>query len=169
MDNANSGPAKPREITGRFVFFALLAFFLVVAAVNGTMMTLAVQTMPGVDVRNSYEASQRFNRDIAAARAQDARGWSANATLRLRGQDALATLELRDAAKAAVAGLEVGIRLAHPATRADDRAARMSEDGMGRYVATIPGVNRGAWDVVIEADRAGERVFTSRNRIVLND
>lgn len=168
--NRNSPPSRslwPREITGRFVLVSLILFFLVVAGVNVVMMTLAIQTMPGTDVRNSYEASQRFNHDIAAARAQDARGWKAEATLRLSGEGAALAIDLRDEKGAPLPALDVSARLIHPATHALDHKATLRDAGAGRYAAEFAGVGEGAWDLVIEAARNGERLYASRNRVLL--
>jgi len=167
--NSQSPAREPRPITGRFVLVSLILFFLVIFGVNGTMMALAIKTMPGVDVRNSYEASQRFNRDIAAAREQAARGWAADASLRLKGAVAAITLDMRDDKGMAIGGLDVSARLIHPATHAEDHVAKMASAGAGRYVAELADVQRGAWDLVIEASREGARVFTSRSRVFLTE
>lgn len=72
---------SPQEtpFTGRKMLLIIVSFFGVIIAVNGTMLTLAVQTFGGLVVRNSYVASQSFNDDIAAARAQPIAGWSVDA------------------------------------------------------------------------------------------
>ncbi|MBL8563527.1 MAG: FixH family protein [Gemmobacter sp.] len=60
------------EITGRQVFAVTAGAFTVIIAVNLYMAYSAVSTFPGVEVANSYVASQQFeaNRD-----AQAALGW----------------------------------------------------------------------------------------------
>ena len=55
-----------REFTGRKVFFFTAACFGVVIAVNVVMATKAVSTFPGLEVANSYVASQSFDADRAA-------------------------------------------------------------------------------------------------------
>mgnify|MGYP001068389893 CR=1 FL=1 len=69
IELAASGPAeqpphRPFRVTGRLVLAALIGFFLVVAGVNATMMTVAIRTMPGVDAMSAYETSQHFNAEI---------------------------------------------------------------------------------------------------------
>ncbi|PHQ86912.1 MAG: nitrogen fixation protein FixH [Thalassobium sp.] len=63
-------------ITGRKVFFGMSAAFGVIIAVNLFMAYSAVRTFPGLEVKNSYVASQNFDRDRAA---QEALGWSIHA------------------------------------------------------------------------------------------
>ena len=69
---------KTREITGWHVFAMFAAAFGVIIAVNLTLAFKAVATFPGLEVKNSYVASQSFdeNRD-----AQIALGWDVSAQL----------------------------------------------------------------------------------------
>ena len=64
--------SKSKEFTGRKMLFVMLAFFGVIISVNVYMAFSAVSTFPGLEVDNSYVASQQFN-DLAAA--QRALGW----------------------------------------------------------------------------------------------
>jgi nitrogen fixation protein FixH len=67
-----------REITGRHVLIGTVAAFGVIIAVNMTLAVSAVRTFPGLEVKNSYEASQVFDREKAA---QEALGWTMDAGL----------------------------------------------------------------------------------------
>src|SRR3954463_3220687 len=71
-----SQASKP--LTGRKVFFMLVAFFGVVIGVNLVMMRLAIRTLPGTEVDSAYSASLAYEKEIAAARYQNARGWKVN-------------------------------------------------------------------------------------------
>nr|WP_187973040.1 FixH family protein [Aquibium microcysteis] len=64
------------EFTGRHMLLVMLAFFGVIIAVNVTMATLANTSWSGLIVKNSYVASQHFNAQARAARAQTALGWT---------------------------------------------------------------------------------------------
>ncbi|MBK8176722.1 MAG: FixH family protein [Rhodospirillales bacterium] len=48
---------------------------VIVIAVNAVMMTLAIGTFPGLETEDAYRKGIEYNQTIAAARAQDARGW----------------------------------------------------------------------------------------------
>jgi nitrogen fixation protein FixH len=158
---------EPKPITGRFVLFTCTAFFGVIFAVNATMMTLAIRTMPGLDVKNGYVASQAMNGEIEAMRRQDERGWSAEVEVRL--VNGLAPVHVRLTARDGrpVSGLDVRARLAHPALTRADHSADLREVQPGVYAAEIADASAGAWTLVVEARRDGERVFASRNRAVL--
>ncbi|SNT71684.1 Nitrogen fixation protein FixH [Paracoccus seriniphilus] len=65
-----------RELTGRHVLMITVAAFGVIIGVNVVMAVKAVGTFPGLEVANSYVASQSFDRERAA---QDALGWTTTA------------------------------------------------------------------------------------------
>ncbi len=62
-----------KKLTGRKVLFIFIAFFGVILAVNMALLFSALGTWPGLEVANSYVASQEFN---AKASAQRALGWT---------------------------------------------------------------------------------------------
>ena len=88
-----------------------------------------------------------------------------------RGADGGATLqvEARDNERRADVRPEVSGPL-----RAADRPARRSggralpEVGGGIYRGSAPLIAPGQWDLVLEGDAAGQRMFLSKNRVLLN-
>jgi nitrogen fixation protein FixH len=65
-------------ITGPKFFAIIASFFVVIISVNLVLAYQAVRTFPGLEVRNSYVASQSFDRDRAA---QLALGWTVSAVV----------------------------------------------------------------------------------------
>lgn len=63
-------------LTGRKVFFGMAGAFSVIISVNLFLAYSAVNTFPGLEVKNSYVASQNFDSDRAA---QLALGWTVTA------------------------------------------------------------------------------------------
>jgi nitrogen fixation protein FixH len=160
--------AGMKPLTGRTVLLSILVFFGVVIAVNITMMTLAVETLPGTDVDNPYAAGLAYNKEISAARAQEARGWHVVAHVE-RQADGQGTIrvEARDGAGVPVSGLAFFARLAHPIDRRADHSVSLFEDEPGVYRGTTENVAAGQWELIIEGERGPERMFMSRNRLVL--
>lgn len=69
---------KPqREFTGRHALMVFGGAFAVIIGVNITLAVNAVRTFPGLEVNNSYVASQEFD---LRRNAQVALGWSVYAT-----------------------------------------------------------------------------------------
>jgi nitrogen fixation protein FixH len=158
-----------RPITGRFVLIAVVSFFAVVIGVNVVMMRLAIATLPGTEVDSAYSASLAYQKEIQAAHQQNRRDWKVAAHIE-RQADGTARLNLDAKAQDGVplAGLSVFGRLERPTDRRADHVLEMIEGGGGSYRGIAHGVAAGQWDLVIEADRDGKRLFLSRNRVVLN-
>jgi nitrogen fixation protein FixH len=157
------------RLEGWHVLVILMAFFGIVGGVNAVMLRMALTTMPGLDARNGYDVSQRYNSEIARAHAQDQRGLKVEATLARAGEGARLIVVLRDHADSFVEGVVVSARLEHPALRARDIAVELADATSGRYTASIPSIASGGWTMVITVRNTpdGSAVFVSRNRIAL--
>lgn len=164
---ATSSTARP--ITGRFVLITTVAFFAVVISVNMVMMRFAITTLPGTEVDSAYSASLAYQREILAARQQNERGWQVQAHIERRPDGAAAVaIEARDHAGAPLAGLNFLARLQRPTDRRAYRAIEVTEAGSGSFHGRAEGISAGQWDLVIEGDAEGRRMFLSKNRVVLN-
>lgn len=160
---------SPRPLTGRVVLITLLGFFGVVIGVNVVMMKLAIDTLPGTEVDNPYTVGLRYDDEIAAAREQKQRDWKIDAKVERRA-DGQATLqvEARDRNGVPLAGLSFFGRLERPADKRGDKEIALAEIGEGVYRGQAAGVGPGKWLLVLEGDSTGNRVFLSKNRLVLN-
>ena len=121
----------PQEnlFTGRKMLLIIVAFFGVIIAVNGTMLTVAVKTFGGLVVGNSYVASQNFNEDIAAAKAQPIRGWGIN----LAAETGLISLSLRDVDGTALEGIDISLKVARPSHERSTFTIPLNETQAGIY------------------------------------
>ncbi|SEN13754.1 Nitrogen fixation protein FixH [Pseudorhodobacter antarcticus] len=131
-------------LTGGKVFGVVSLFFGVIIAVNLVLANRAVSTFPGLEVTNSYIASQSFDVDRAA---QKALGWNlvpeydgAAKELRLAFTDPLGF-------PAEVTGLSVMVGRATEA-RDDSRPEFVREAGV--FVAPLD-LQPGKWMMQIEA------------------
>ena len=158
---------RARPLTGRFVLFCMIAFFAVIALVNAVMIRFAVTTFGGVETSSSYQAGLAYTREAASAHTQDALNWQVNARVRPSAGMTQVEVDARDAAGGALAGLQAAARLERPTDRRVDQVVALSENGAGQFRGTA-GSLAGQWDLIIELSRDGERVFRSRNRVVLN-
>lgn len=143
------------ELTGRKVLLITVTAFGVIIAVNVTMAVQAVSTFPGLEVRNSYVASQSFDADRAA---QLALGWTLSrdydpvtGVLRLAFADA-------DGLPAPVADLSVLVGRATVAR--DDRRPVFAREG-GAFVAPL-NLPPGKWLLQVEARAADGTPFRQR-------
>lgn len=166
---ANDYVAGGRPLTGRKVLLIAIAFFGVVFTMNlGVLLPNAIKTFRGIETPSAYRASQDFNANRVIAAEQAARGWNVEAHVE-RGEDGVvvARITTRDRDGAMLAPMEGEAMLARPADRRMDLSAPAELIGYGSYEARFEDVAIGQWDIVLTFMQDGERVFHSRNRIVL--
>lgn len=145
--------SKGRELTGRMVLAITVSAFAVIIGVNVVMAYFAIDTFPGLEVRNSYVASQGFNERLERQRAL---GWTTEAemvggTLTLRIQDATG-------APARIASLDAV--LGRPTTEREDVRPDFRFDGEA-YVAQID-ADYGNWDLRFVATAPDGTEFAQR-------
>jgi len=157
-------PARP--LTGRTVLFCLLGFFATVGTVNAIMIREAITTFGGLETSSAYRDGQKFEREIAAARAQESRQWRVSANVRRSADAALVVIDVHDAAGMALTGLTATAELHRPTDAREDHSVTLRESAPGHFTGTAVAAS-GQWDVLIEFSRGGERMFRSRNRVVL--
>ena len=160
---------SPKQLTGRHVLLILVAFFGVVIAVNVTMARLAVETLSGTEVDSAYTASLGYEKEIAAAHDQDARKWEIDAHIdRAASGAAVLQVRARDKAGRPLTGLSFTGRFERPTDKRADLAVGLDEVGIGVYRGRLDEIAPGQWDLVLEADAKGQRMFRSKNRVLLN-
>ena len=166
MNPFSSGPggtqAQPRQITGWMVLGFMIAFFAIIVGVNVFMAHAG-----GVETASSYHAGQMFERDVAMAKAQDAQHWQVDAKL-TRAADGMTLIDVsaRDGTGAPARGVDASMQFARPTDRRLDRAVAVHQTGQGHFVGNAD-LAAGQWHLVIELSRRDERIFRSKNRVIL--
>lgn len=162
----SSDTVKPvRPLTGKHVLAMFLAFFGVVIAVNMVMFRVATVSFSGLETDSAYRVGLAYNSQIEAARQQAALGWSVNA--KVDGERVV--IDVRDKNGTVVSGLEGDVILAWPADRRLDRKGVIVPREGALYEAQLDkALPPGQWDVVVTLRKNGERVFLSKNRVILN-
>lgn len=159
-----------RPLTGPKFLAILLGFFAIIASVNATMVYCALSTFRGEVDPHPYEHGLAFNKDIAAAEAQDARHWHVEAHVSADvGESAgMKTIEtvFHDGNNKVLDGLNVAAKLEFATDMKRDHSLKLVEMAPGVYRGNIL-VASGQWDLVIEAKRNANRLFFSRSRIAI--
>jgi len=166
MARVSDCPECKRPLTGGMVLACLIGFFVVISIANGIMIRAAVTTFGGVETASSYQAGLAYARESAAAQAQNALRWQVKAAVQPSTGKTLVDIDARDAEGRPLSGLQATALLSHPTDRRADQAVVLNEDASGRFRGTVARI-AGQWDLVIELSRGGERLFRSRNRVVL--
>ena len=128
---------RERQITGRHVLVGFVAAFGIIISVNLLLAWNAVKTLPGLEVKNSYVASQQFDKRRAA---QEALGW----TVRADHAEGELRLSITDASgPVTVQSIEATVgRATHVY---DDQTPEFSFDGAA-YVAPVA-LGGGNWNI----------------------
>jgi nitrogen fixation protein FixH len=157
--------AGGRPLNGGMVLAIFVGLFLIVFGANAAMTYFAVKTFSGEVIAHPYENGLAYNREIAAARAQETRDWKVDVQLTpASAEKTLIIVTLRNAAGDAVTGLDLEVVLVAPANLKHDIRVRLEEKGNGRYVGDAA-VVAGRRELVLTAKRTGQEVFRSQNRL----
>lgn len=143
------------EITGRHVLGFTVAAFGVIIAVNVLMAYKAISTFPGLEVANSYVASQDFDAD---RKAQLALGWKLTPTYDL-GRKEL-TLAFRDVNGQPVLLKDLKVMVGRTTEAKDDSYPNFVREA-GVYIAAA-NLQPGKWMMHVEAHAADGTLFQQR-------
>lgn len=143
--------AKP--LTGRKVLMIAVAFFGVIIAVNVTMAVQAISTFPGLEVSNSYVASQTFDADRAA---QERLGWTVEPTY----DGSQISFVVRDKAGLPAPIATLSVLIGRTTMAKDDQRPEMAYAG-GVWSAPLT-LAPGAWLIHFEATAADGTAFRQR-------
>lgn len=141
------------EITGRQVFAVTAGAFAVIIGVNLVMAWKAVSTFPGLEVKNSYVASQEFDKK---RKAQEALDWTVAPSYEA-GKLAIAVTG-PEGRPAVLEGFEAMI--GRTTERQHDMEPEFSYDG-GRFVAPVD-LARGRWEIRVKAQATDGTPFEQR-------
>lgn len=144
---------EAKTLTGRHVALIFGCCFSVIITVNLTLAYNAVKTFPGLEVKNSYVASQHFDENRTA---QEALGWKIYAESRLDE----VSLSITDAAGTPVKVARLDATLGRATHVQDDQTPDFKFDG-ARYVAPAT-LAAGNWNLRMVAEAKDGTLFQQR-------
>ncbi|WP_054303104.1 FixH family protein [Gemmobacter sp. LW-1] len=142
------------EITGRQVMVVTVGAFAIIIAVNVLMAYKAISTFPGLEVQNSYVASQSFDSD---RKAQEALGWML--VPEYRNGEGL-HLTFTDASGQLVPVRDLNVLIGRTTTAADDQTPTFVREA-GVYKAAVD-LAPGKWMLHVEAHAEDGTLFRQR-------
>lgn len=149
--------AKERKLTGWHALAIFGGCFAVIISVNLTLAYNAVSTFPGLEVKNSYVASQSFDDRRAE---QESLGWNVSA----EAKGGLLILSIVDAQGRPVQAGSLDAVLGRATHVQDDRSPDFAFDGRA-YVAR-ESLRPGNWNIRMKATSLDGVPF--EQRIVLH-
>ncbi|MGI9380271.1 MAG: FixH family protein [Methyloligellaceae bacterium] len=154
---------REKQFTGRHMLVLIVSFFGVVITVNIVLAIFATQSWTGLVVKNSYVASQDFNKLQAKTDRQKVLGWQSELVVEENG----VVLKFRDREGEPLTGLRVIARMQRPSHENDDHDLMFRENGPGQFVYRGD-IARGLWNLRIVArdGKGGEldRIYRLRIR-----
>lgn len=149
--------AHPKEFTGRKMLIIILSFFGVIITVNMFLMYSAISTFPGLEVKNSYVASQTFN---ARAAAQNALGWTPSVSY----VDGVLIFRI-DSENGPVTPESIVAKIGRPTYSGEDQDVEfiLGPDGHRAEVA----LTSGPWRVFIDAIAVDGTLFETRLNLLV--
>jgi nitrogen fixation protein FixH len=160
----HSAPTTGRPLTGGKVLAMLVIFFGIVFAVNFYMARVAYGTFSGQSTDSPYSEGIDYNRALAAARTQDALGWSVNIHIAapVNGLSHV-TLTQADRQNLHNDQLKAAVHFIHPSDRNHDQTITLSAQGNGVYAGDV-NLARGHWGVELTLAQGTDIVFRSENQ-----
>ena len=144
---------KERKFTGWHALAIFGGAFAVIISVNLALAFSAVRTFPGLEVKNSYVASQQFDEKRAA---QESLGW----TVRADATGGLLILSITDAEGRPVQAGSLDAVLGRATHVKDDRRPEFAFDGRA-YVAR-EALEKGNWNIRMTATALDGTKFEQR-------
>lgn len=144
------------ELTGKHVFAITVSAFAVIIGVNLTLAFKAVSTFPGLEVKNSYVASQGFNGRKAA---QEALGW----TLAPSYGEGRIDLAFTDRDGKPVSVQDLTVLIGRTTSTADDARPQFVQAG-DVYTAPLD-LGQGKWMVKVTATAPDGTLFEQRSEL----
>lgn len=128
----------------KFIPWMFVLFFLVIAATDAVLVTLAVTTQTGVVTENAYETGLKYNDIIQDKKAQAALGWSIKTDITDAGT---ITIVAHDKTGAPLSNADVKILLFRPLQDGHDQSIIAKNLGGGQYQIAPNYPLLGAWRI----------------------
>ncbi|MBO9434645.1 FixH family protein [Ruegeria sp. R13_0] len=136
-----------RKFTGKHALAVFVCAFGVIITVNLILAYSAVKTFPGLEVKNSYVASQEFNDRL---KEHQALGWE----VRAENTGGLLILHITDATGAPVQVAELQAVVGRATHVRDDFSPDFTFDGLA--YATPATLGKGNWNIrLVARDHSG--------------
>lgn len=161
MTSATQKPVRP--FTGWHMLAVMVSFFGVIIAVNAGLAYKAISTFPGLEVKDSYVASQSFDEEKAA---QEALGWHLKQGYD-HAKDQL-RLEFIDATGQPVILKDLDVLVGRPTEAAQDQHPQMILGADGAYVSASS-LPIGKWMLQILAHAQNGTLYQARTYFYVRD
>lgn len=159
----NTSDNADREITGRHVAIAFVAFFGLIIIADVIMVRLAITTFGGVETTDAYRKGLNYNENIEISRAMANRGWQSRA--KFDRDHRTIVVQLADADGKPLNHLNVAVELGRAATNRYDKALQLKLNNDDSFSAAWPEAKPGRWIVSTTVKDRDTVVFRAKERL----
>lgn len=157
------GPAsKGRD---RWIPWMFVLAFVVVSAVNATMIYFATTTFTGVAVEKPFERGIAYNKLIAAAETEAKLGWTVETSAQRQPAGVQLAINVLTAS-GALDGATIAGRLHRPLEPLADVPVTVAHVSPGRFLAELGDVKPGQWDLIMVVQRGNDKLHVTRRLLV---
>lgn len=145
---------------GRYIPWLFVLGFMLVVAVNGTMIWFAVGSFSGLYTPKPRDRGLRYNDVLTAQQSRDILGWRIDS--KWQPESHQLDLALFDRDGRPLAGARATVELVRPAEKRPPLSIDMAVVGPGQLAGTVELPARGNWDIDIVIERDGQRFAQTR-------
>jgi nitrogen fixation protein FixH len=141
----------PRK-NDKYIPWLFVAFFAVVFAVDGLMVSLALKTHTGVVTEKAYETGLNYNRILEDKRKQENLGWHLDMRTNSAGHIEVVA---KDKDQTVIVGAKANVYLFRPTQEGFDQTVSLIETQPGHYQATPNYPLKGQWQAFVTIEKDG--------------
>ncbi len=147
--------------------WAIVAFFVVIAILDGIFVYLATSTHTGVVTEHAYKEGLAYNDTIAEAEKQATYGWSGRIGYAsvARAGEGLLSFGL-EAGEQQISGAQVYAVISRPTHDGQDFKVTLSENAPGVYAEVVRFPALGQWDVRVYVEWQN-KAYQQHRRLVV--
>ncbi|MEK9968660.1 MAG: FixH family protein [Ferrovibrio sp.] len=136
--------------------------FLVIIAVNATLIVAASKTFSGLVVANPYQKGAEYSASLRDLSEQHRLNWQHRITVAPTGADSISLhVQWSDAAGLALSGLTVTATLERPVEKIEPVSLLLQDRGGGVYGASVRLPRAGIWDLRVRAEGNGHHMVAA--------
>lgn len=141
----------------KYIPWYFVLFFVVVAAVNAVMVTLAIRTHTGAVTDHPYEKGIAYNRVVEAEKSQQDLGWKADISIK----DSILSVKLNDSKNIPLNADKIIAHITRPTQEGMDFELTLNH---GQVPVSFP--VKGLWEIRIFAT-VGVQNYQHSKRVVV--
>ncbi len=150
------------SLRDRLIPWYIVLFFVVIAVVDGIMVTIAIRTQPGVVTDHPYEKGIAYNNVIKEAEDQASLNWKGD--IDYNSKTSVISFSLHDTSGKLIIADNVTANITRPTKQGMDFDIELSQSPDGVFQKEVAFPVKGLWELRVYAEASG-RTYQQSKRI----